>query len=114
MQIQQVLANLARNAMEAMENPQLPLRELTIVSGAAGDGVIIEVRDTGAGLADTASVFEPFFTTKRNGMGMGLAICKSIIEVHGGKLWATPAAPCGTTFSFLLPAADPVDARVHA
>jgi signal transduction histidine kinase len=64
---------------------------------------LVEIEDSGVGLADCEKVFEPFFTTKEHGMGMGLAICRSIIEGHHGKLWASPNQTFGTTFRFTLP-----------
>jgi len=63
----------------------------------------LEIRDCGVGIKDPDRVFESFFATKENGMGMGLAICRSIVEAHEGRLWATPAEGCGTTFSVTLP-----------
>jgi len=105
-QIQQVLVNLLRNAVEAMS--ESPRRELTL-SIHKGDGALFEVvvSDTGSGIpqniADT--LFTPFVTTKADGMGIGLAISKSIIEAHGGTLTASPHAEGGTIFRFTLPAA---------
>ena len=93
------------NAIEAMIQVTGP-RELLISSGADDSkSVVVLVRDSGAGL-DSKSlerVFEPFYTTKPQGMGMGLAICRSIIEVHDGRLWATTNEDRGTTFHFTLP-----------
>jgi hypothetical protein len=65
--------------------------------------VLVEVRDSGSGLKDPDRIFEAFFTTKDNGMGMGLAICRSIVDAHHGRLWAASAEGSGTTFSFSLP-----------
>ena len=64
---------------------------------------LVEIEDSGTGLADCEKIFEPFFTTKEHGMGMGLTICRSIAEGHNGKLWATPNKAFGTTFRFTLP-----------
>jgi PAS domain S-box-containing protein len=104
-QIQQVLANLTRNAMEAMEPVTDRPRELCVASLRERESVNIRVQDAGIGMHDFKSAFEPFFTTKLNGMGMGLAICRSIIEAHGGRLWAASATPHGSIFTFSLPAA---------
>jgi signal transduction histidine kinase len=65
--------------------------------------IAVEVCDNGTGLSDPDRVFESFFTTKPTGMGMGLAICRSIVKAHGGRIWATPNSDRGTTFSFSLP-----------
>lgn len=102
-QIQQVLVNLVRNAVEAMENS--PLRELTIESHAVDDDMVqVDVTDTGTGLSKeaVASLFRPFFTTKSRGMGIGLSICRTIIDGHGGQIWAESNPTGGTTFSFTL------------
>jgi signal transduction histidine kinase len=101
-QIQQVVINLMRNGMDAME--------------AVSDGRVLQVRvrresgmirvavsDCGAGIEFPDKIFEPFFTTKEQGMGMGLAICRSIVEAHGGQLWAEGNEPRGTRFIFTLP-----------
>jgi C4-dicarboxylate-specific signal transduction histidine kinase len=107
-QLQQVLLNLMMNAMEAMTQVTGP-RALLISSGAADSrGVVVVVQDSGAGL-DAKSLerlFEPFYTTKPQGMGMGLAICRSIIEAHGGRLWATTNRDRGASFHFTLPTGE--------
>jgi PAS domain S-box-containing protein len=104
-QLQQVILNLIVNAVEAMRD--LPgSRELLISSSwTDADCVSVMIRDTGPGLAplNLARLFEPFYTTKSTGLGMGLSICRSIIEGHGGRLWATPNLPRGATFTFALP-----------
>jgi PAS domain S-box-containing protein len=105
-QLQQVLSNLLRNAAEAMDNVSDRSRELDITSLREGDRVVVHMRDTGDGMEDFANAFDPFFTTKPHGMGMGLAICRSIVETHGGRLWATRATPNGSVFSFSLPCAE--------
>ena len=111
-QIQQVILNLARNASEAMSGVENGVRAVTIKT-AAGDDEDIEVsiHDTGPGLsADIADkLFDPFFTTKPQGMGMGLSISRTIIDAHGGRLWATSNSDGGATFRFTLPTIDGVD-----
>jgi PAS domain S-box-containing protein len=108
-QIQQVLVNLARNGVEAMESMDQGPKALLIRSRRLDESsVLVEVCDQGCGFEDAERIFEPFFTTKPNGMGMGLAICRSIIETHHGRLWVVrdsePAqGQPGTTFSFTLP-----------
>ncbi len=102
-QIQQMLINLARNAIEAMEAVTDRSKALLLVSRREGVEILIQVRDSGCGITDPTSIFDAFFTTSEKGMGMGLAICRSIIEVHGGRLWATPNEGAGTTFHFTLP-----------
>jgi PAS domain S-box-containing protein len=107
-QLQQVLLNLITNAVDAMSSEAKRPRQLTIAAGVDDEaGVNITVADTGSGIdpAHLDRIFDPFFTTKSNGMGMGLAICRSIIEAHGGKLWASPRSPCGTVFHLALPSA---------
>jgi two-component system sensor kinase FixL len=106
-QIQQVLVNLFRNALEAMAHS--PRRELIVSNTAADDDMIeIEVSDTGSGFADDVktNLFQTFFTTKDTGMGVGLSISRSIIEAHGGRMWAESNASGGATFRFTLPAAS--------
>ncbi len=104
-QIQQVLVNLVRNAVEAME--QSPRRELTIASAIADQGLVaISVIDTGPGIAAEIAdrLFHPFVTSKAQGMGVGLSICRSIVEAHGGRIWAEPNPDGGTIFRFTIPA----------
>ncbi len=105
-QLQQVLVNLIINAIEAMRDVGEEERELLISSRNEPDGVSVEVRDSGPGFApaDLDRVFEAFYTTKPEGMGMGLSICRSIIEAHGGRLWAIPCEPRGALFQFTIPA----------
>ena len=103
-QMQQVIANLARNGVEAMESEESHPKILSIRSRRDGaNGVLIEIRDEGSGLDDVERVFEPFFTTKDTGMGMGLTICRWIVEAHQGRLWATKNTPRGAVFTFTLP-----------
>jgi signal transduction histidine kinase len=105
-QLQQVILNLIMNAVEAMSGITEGARELQISTetGAAGS-VLVTVRDSGPGLDPTTvdRVFEAFYTTKPEGMGMGLAICRSIIEAHGGRMWVTANEPRGAVFRFTLP-----------
>jgi signal transduction histidine kinase len=103
-QLQQVLLNLITNAIEAMATVDGP-RVLAVSSGARDDGgVMISVADTGTGIGgeDVQRVFNPLFTTKAGGMGMGLSICRSIIEAHDGTLWVVPNAPRGSIFQLVL------------
>jgi PAS domain S-box-containing protein len=104
-QMQQVLLNLIMNGIEAMTGVADRPRVLQVKSEISQSGdVLIAVRDSGTGFsADRDSVFDPFFTTKANGMGMGLTISRSLIEGHGGRLWAEPNVPNGAVFSFSLP-----------
>jgi signal transduction histidine kinase len=112
-QIQQVFVNLLRNGMEAMEDVAGD-KCLSLSVRRAEDGMLrIEIADNGSGIDDPENMFDPFFTTKANGMGMGLAICRSIVEAHGGKLWAMANAPTGARFIFTLPSV-PVDVSAVA
>ncbi|MDX8445652.1 PAS domain-containing protein [Mesorhizobium captivum] len=101
-QVQQVLVNLIRNGMEAMDSAAGD-RVLRIRVRRMGDVVQTEISDHGSGVEFPDKIFEPFFTTKEQGMGMGLAICRSIIESHGGRLWMEKNEPHGATFIFTLP-----------
>ena len=103
-QLQQVLLNLMTNAIEAMANVDGP-RVLAVSSNGRDDGgVMISIADTGMGIGaqDVQRVFNPLFTTKSGGMGMGLSICRSIIEAHDGTLWVVPNTPRGSVFQFVL------------
>ena len=102
-QVQQVLLNLIRNAVEA--TLEMDRRDLLIRTRACGAGLVeVSVADTGAGISETiaAQLFQPFITTKENGMGVGLSISRTIIEAHGGRLWAEPNPGGGTVFTFTL------------
>ena len=106
-QLQQVILNLIINAVQAMSGVSEGTRDLLISTGRAEpDGVFVAVRDSGPGLAPAVleRLFEPFYTTKPGGLGLGLSICQSIIEAHGGRLWATANAPRGAEFNFTVPA----------
>jgi signal transduction histidine kinase len=105
-QLQQVMLNLIMNAIEAMGEAGEGPRELLINTNRAEQGsVLIAVSDTGPGLppASLARIFDAFYTTKASGLGMGLSICRSIVEAHGGRLWATPNKPRGAVFCVMLP-----------
>jgi C4-dicarboxylate-specific signal transduction histidine kinase len=105
-QIQQVLLNLLRNGIEAMDETNRDLRVLSVeTSQTMEDALAVAVCDHGRGLTDEVAerVFDPFFTTKAEGMGMGLSISRSIIELHGGRLWAAPNQGDGATFTFTIP-----------
>ena len=105
-QLQQVIANLVMNAIEAMDLVADHTRTLRVKSlTRESDGVLIGIEDTGLGIEPERfdRIFDPFFTTKSQGMGMGLAICRSIIEAHGGNLWASPGTPHGSVFHVALP-----------
>jgi signal transduction histidine kinase len=104
-QLQQVMLNLIVNAVEAMSQMSDDRRELLISTQAQADCVLVAVRDSGPGLAEGAieRAFEAFYTTKSSGLGMGLSICRSIIEDHGGRLWAAANELKGATLQFTLP-----------
>jgi signal transduction histidine kinase len=106
-QLQQVMLNLIVNAIQSMSGVADGDRELHISTvSIEPEGVCVAVRDTGPGLSpeSLSRLFEPFYTTKPEGMGMGLSICRSIIEAHGGRLWATRCEPRGALFQFTIPA----------
>jgi signal transduction histidine kinase len=106
-QLQQVILNLIINAIEAMSGVSEGKRELLIGTGNdESRSVLVRIGDSGPGLAAATleRLFQPFCTTKPNGLGLGLSICRSIVEAHGGRLWVTTNVPCGAIFQFALPA----------
>jgi PAS domain S-box-containing protein len=107
-QLQQVVLNLLLNAVEAMASSETGPRELLISTEQDHTGVLVAVRDSGPGIDPSRldRVFDAFYTTKSSGTGMGLSICRSIIDAHGGRLWAEANEPRGTIFQFTLPAAQ--------
>jgi signal transduction histidine kinase len=104
-QLQQVMLNLMMNAIEAMSPMSDERRELLVSTQTEAGCVLVAVRDTGPGLPEVAieRAFEAFYTTKSSGLGMGLSICRSIVEAHGGRLWATANVPKGAAFRFTVP-----------
>jgi signal transduction histidine kinase len=109
-QLQQVLLNLIANAVESMASIEDRARVLTVRNQKAdGYGILVTVEDTGSGIdqANLERVFEPFFSTKPEGMGMGLSICRSIIEAHGGRITVSPAHDHGSVFQVRLPVDEP-------
>jgi PAS domain S-box-containing protein len=111
-QLQQVMLNLIMNAVESMSQMREDRRELLISTQPDAGSVLVAVRDSGPGLheVDLERAFEAFYTTKSNGLGMGLSICRSIVEAHGGRLWAAANSPKGAAFQFTVPVAS--DLRV--
>src|SRR6185312_11527806 len=107
-QLQQVVLNLLLNAVEAMGSSETGPRELLISTEQDHKGVLVAVRDSGPGIdpSHLERVFDAFYTTKSRGTGMGLSICRSSVDAHGGRLWAEPNEPRGTIFQFTLPAAQ--------
>ena len=104
-QLQQVLLNLIMNGVEAMSGVAGRTRELTVLSTVEAGAVLVSIKDTGTGLDPSVAerVFQPFFTTKSDGLGMGLSICRSIVETHGGRLWVSPRASHGADVRFTVP-----------
>jgi C4-dicarboxylate-specific signal transduction histidine kinase len=116
-QLQQVLLNLILNAIEAMSSATEGSRDMLISTAENGSGnIIVTVRDSGCGLETNtlARLFDAFYTTKRNGMGMGLAISRSIVEAHDGQIWAMPNTSHGAIFQFTLPTVRQRDPRPEA
>jgi signal transduction histidine kinase len=107
-QVQQVILNLILNAVEAMDSIEAGARDLLISTKQDHTGVLVAVRDSGPGIdpEHLERVFEAFYTTKSSGVGMGLSICRSIIDAHGGRLWAEANEPHGAVFQFTLPGAE--------
>jgi signal transduction histidine kinase len=106
-QLQQVILNLIINAIQAMSATSDGPRQLVIRTGKAeSGGVLVAVRDSGPGLApgNLEHIFEAFHTAKPGGLGLGLSICRSIVEAHGGRLWASANEPRGAIFQFTVPA----------
>jgi signal transduction histidine kinase len=104
-QIEQVVVNLLQNAIDSIVETRNGTGEIVVETELVGEAIQVAIRDTGTGLPEGAEekLFEPYFTTKPDGLGMGLSISRSIIEAHGGSLWAEPNATGGMTFLFRLP-----------
>ena len=115
--LQQVMLNLVMNAVEAMSAADERSRALTIATRIDGSGaVLVSVSDSGPGISREAAerLFEPFYTSKAGGMGMGLSICRSIVEAHGGRLWASSNEPHGAVFQFTVPVAAQAETAVSS
>jgi PAS domain S-box-containing protein len=116
-QIEQVVCNLIQNALDAMDRNPTNLRRLCIETDLQQDNeIVVRVKDSGTGISaeDRAHIMKPFFTTKRKGLGMGLPICRSIIEDHGGRLWYCHNPDRGVTFCFALPLDLSAEVRANA
>jgi signal transduction histidine kinase len=108
-QIEQVVVNLLRNGIDSVSRLEGGAGEIVVTTEVADGWIRVAIRDTGTGLPDGAEgkLFEPYFTTKPDGLGMGLSISRSIVEAHGGSMWAEPNEPRGMTFVFRLPVPRP-------
>jgi signal transduction histidine kinase len=115
-QVQQVLTNLVQNGIDAMDPVVGRVKSLVIRSFVQNtDMVTIQIRDRGTGIVDMEKIFEPFFTTKSKGLGVGLSICRSIIESHGGRIWAMAGdGEDGATMVFTLPIAREICAPLRS
>ncbi len=105
-ELQQVVMNLVRNGLDSMVDSKHIEQRMTITTTENADGCItVAISDQGNGLLpdDVKRIFEPFFSTKVDGLGMGLAICRTLVEAHGGRLWATPNEDRGAIFTFSIP-----------
>ena len=113
-QLQQVILNFLRNASDALSTVDGRPRQVVVRTDTEGDSVCLSVQDNGTGFdpRTAESLFEPFYTTKEDGMGMGLSLCRSIVERHQGRIWAVPNDGPGATFSFSVPAGK-TDTKVH-
>jgi C4-dicarboxylate-specific signal transduction histidine kinase len=107
-QIQQILVNLLSNALEAMQTSPPEMRRITIQGSVCDEAIEVAVSDRGVGLppGSETKIFEPYVTTKPEGVGMGLSIVRTIVEAHGGRLWARSNPEGGATFCFTLPLED--------
>ncbi|MEP2426594.1 MAG: ATP-binding protein, partial [Tateyamaria sp.] len=106
-QIAQVLLNLLRNAVEAIGDSGVSVRQIWVTADSAGGGLSVRITDSGPGVRPGAKLFEQFETTKEDGMGLGLTICRSIIDSHGGRLWYQLDHQGRSQFRFILPALIP-------
>jgi PAS domain S-box-containing protein len=103
LQLQQVLMNLVTNGIDAMEHVVGKPKRLVVRARSDGASVLTEVEDSGTGVADFKAIFDSFFTTKEAGLGMGLSICRSIVEAHSGRIWGEPSSTGGSVLSFTVP-----------
>jgi signal transduction histidine kinase len=111
------MVNLLVNAFEAMSQTREDARKIRICTAASEpNSIAVSVEDSGPGLPadDLKQIFQAFYTTKSSGLGVGLSICRSIIEAHGGRLWATPGAQRGVVFQFVQPGLLPVQSAAGA
>ncbi len=102
-QIAQVVLNLLRNSIQAISHSEVEWKNIVVSTTTQSDSIVVTVKDTGPGIKDPAGLISPFETTKPDGMGMGLPICQSIVNAHGGKIWINEAQTSGASISFSLP-----------